>query len=103
MVIMIREPLAEGKREELVLCAICSQIFEIFNVMMCLRHKIVTFWVVWLVLTLNRSGAVKAVVASWVSNVAGYAGIVGGCMAPGISENGELLSTIYSTTFYDHL
>ena len=30
--------------------------------------------------------AVKAVVASWVSDVSGYAGIVGGCMALGVSE-----------------
>ena len=30
--------------------------------------------------------AVKAVVASWVSDVSGYAGIVGGCMALGVLE-----------------
>ena len=29
---------------------------------------------------------VKAVVASWASDVSGYAGIVGGCMALGILE-----------------
>ena len=42
--------------------------------------------------------AVTAVAPSWVPDVAGYAGIVGGCVAPGISEK-RRTATIYSTTF----
>ena len=54
--------------------------------------------------SLARSGPeevwrpVSAVAPSWVPDVAGYAGIVGGCVALGISEK-RRTATIYSTTF----